>query len=270
MTPLFFGHPEEQLYGVYHPPLGGTTSAALLLCYPVGHEYMRAHECVCRLATALAKAGWPVLRFDYWGTGDSVGADMDVTLARWDESVCLAAAELKDMSGASRLSLVGLRFGAVLAARYATTAPVQDLLLWDPVVSGEAYLDELRALHNGRLAERRGTPVTAAPATPASSDIAGSQYPPLLREAIGSCDLRRNGPWCSDAAHAVRPPERSMLIASADLPAYRDLQAALPATSRYDVCLDDGQWNEAARWGDPLRPRAIPARIVDLLKRELP
>ena len=124
-----FGPPSRPLLGIYHEPAQTPRRTAVLLCYPVGHEYETAHSAFCALANSLAREGFGVLRFDYGGTGDSSGDQMDVTLEQWDADMELAAAELKDMSGAAQISLVGLRFGAVLAARYAMRRPVYDLVL---------------------------------------------------------------------------------------------------------------------------------------------
>ena len=52
-------------------------------CQPLGHEYIRAHRTFNQLAAGLARAGFPVLRFDYSGTGDSSGADEMGSVKRW-------------------------------------------------------------------------------------------------------------------------------------------------------------------------------------------
>ena len=44
------------------------------------YEYMRTHKAVRQLTMMLAKAGYHLLRFDYFGTGDSAGDGEDVTV----------------------------------------------------------------------------------------------------------------------------------------------------------------------------------------------
>jgi pimeloyl-ACP methyl ester carboxylesterase len=55
------------------------------------------------------------------------------------ESVIEAA---RDISGAPKVTLIGLRIGANVAARVAARldAEVESAVLWDPIVSGKSYL----------------------------------------------------------------------------------------------------------------------------------
>ena len=146
MNPFFFGHSAHPLYGVYHPPQVAkqAPSHAVLLCYPFGQEYMRAHRAYRQLASQLAKKGYHVMRFDYRGTGDSSGDLSDVVFSDWLDDVGVATEELKDMTSASEMSVVGLRLGALVAATAAEKIPdLSGLVLWDPIISGGAYQQEL-------------------------------------------------------------------------------------------------------------------------------
>ncbi len=118
---------------------------ALVVCNSWGPEYINSHRTVRQAAIQLAAAGLHVLRFDYFGTGDSAGDLTEASVAMWEDDVRTALHEVKAISGAARVGLVGLRFGAVLANRVAGTdsAQVDQLLLWDPIVNGSAYLGEL-------------------------------------------------------------------------------------------------------------------------------
>src|SRR5918992_3821916 len=113
MNPFFFGSSQQPLYGVYHPPKARVPRRiGVVLCYPLWQEYMRAHRAFRQLAILLAKAGFPVLRFDYFGTGDSGGDSESGDVAQWTADVCTAIDELKDTAGVRSVSLVGLRVGA--------------------------------------------------------------------------------------------------------------------------------------------------------------
>ena len=145
MTPFFFGNSAEPLYGVYHPPTSARKTEGVLLCPPFGQEYMRSHRAFRQLAYLLNKLGYPVLRFDYKGTGDSFGNPDDTSIENWIDNIVSASEELIASSNVESISLIGLRLGGLLAT-YACTRldNAKTLVLWDSVVSGNCYISELK------------------------------------------------------------------------------------------------------------------------------
>lgn len=140
MTPMFIGTVERRLYAIHAPASPGTSRPrAALLCQPLGEEYIHAHRVIRQLANQLAERRHHTLRFDYFGTGDSGGSACEVDLEGLNEDVLCALEALQDISGATRVTLIGLRAGANLAARVALQQPqaVEALVLWDPLVAGE-------------------------------------------------------------------------------------------------------------------------------------
>jgi len=147
MNLLFFGDSSRQLFGAYHPPSASGVPArgAALLCPPWGPEYFISHRILRRLASRLSDSGYHVLRFDYFGTGDSAGEREDGDLTSWYEDASLAVDELKDMSGFETVAVIGIRLGAVIGWRLARQRDdVTSVLMWDPVVDGTQYVRELR------------------------------------------------------------------------------------------------------------------------------
>lgn len=177
MTPLFFGERSRRLFGVYTPAHAkGGKPRGVVMCQPWGTEYLRAHRSVCQLSRLLAESGVHVLRFDYFGTGDSAGDMADGDLKGWQADVETAIDELKDTAGLQRVGLVGLRLGAVLAARVAPARrkDVDAVVLWDPVAKGATHMTELQRLNEAMALERSlkvnpgellGFPVSAAMAS---------------------------------------------------------------------------------------------------------
>jgi alpha-beta hydrolase superfamily lysophospholipase len=147
-TPFFFGPEERSLFGWYHAPADGPRGdLAVLVCPPIGHEYVNSHRSMRHLTDRLAEAGVPAMRFDYDGTGDSAGGDEDPhRLAAWLQSIRIAIDTLRELSGCTRIVLAGARFGATLAALAAAETEIAALVLWTPVVRGRAYMRELKAL----------------------------------------------------------------------------------------------------------------------------
>src|SRR5258708_2953762 len=136
MIPLYFGPGDQQLFGVYEPARqGDRASRAAVLCNPAGNEYIHAHRTMRNLASRLSKAGYHVLRFDYYGTGDSAGDSDKGNPNRWFDDIGVAMSELRDMTGATKITLIGLRLGANLAGRVSVRdrLQIESLVLWEPL-----------------------------------------------------------------------------------------------------------------------------------------
>ncbi|MGE0766451.1 MAG: alpha/beta hydrolase [Hyphomicrobiaceae bacterium] len=140
MMPFFFGTRERRLFGAYDPARTTKRAArAALICAPWGNEYIYSHRTLRQLALRLSQNGFHVLRFDYYATGDSAGADGENDTAGSGADVETAWAELKEITGIARISLVGLRFGASLAADVVArrASEVEALVLWEPLTALE-------------------------------------------------------------------------------------------------------------------------------------
>jgi len=148
--PVFFGPIGEPLYGCYHLPGGPHHDLGVVLCYPWGQEYLRAHRAFVQLAARLAGRGFPVLRFDYFGCGDSAGDADGGSVERWVADIASASRELRTQPGVRRIGLVGMRLGASLAA-LAAAGEADALVLWDPIARGTSYIDELRGMQHQML-----------------------------------------------------------------------------------------------------------------------
>ena len=145
MDVLLFGEAQQPLLGVYHPADAQCDlRRGIVVCHPFGQEYMRAHRALRLLADMLARKGYHVFRFDYRGTGDSAGQLEAFSPLDWLDDVAAAVQELRDIAGLQHIGLLGLRLGALLAKEVAARrADIEQLLLWDPIVSGVEYLAEL-------------------------------------------------------------------------------------------------------------------------------
>lgn len=205
MLPFFFGDPTKQLLGVHHAPaVQPSRDIAVVLCYPIAHEYVATHRAYRVLAGRLAQVGFHVLRFDYYATGDSAGDLGEADLHQWMRDVHVAADELRASHGVLRIALAGLRVGGTLAALVAAErTDIEGVVLWHPVVSGRTYLEESRAQHRSWLtAETEFRPSVAARA--GDQEIFGSPLPEALVRSLEGVDLGR-----IDAA-----PAREVLIIS--------------------------------------------------------
>lgn len=136
MVPLHFGTSERILFGIYSPASEARKGRGVVLCNPWGPEAMRAHRSMKGLADRLSAQGLDVLRFDYYGTGDSLGDATATSLARWVGDSVMATEELRDLASVDRVDLVGLRLGAWVAAAAASRMEGVGgrIVLWDPIM----------------------------------------------------------------------------------------------------------------------------------------
>lgn len=131
----------------------GPARVAYVMSHPFGEEKLWSHRVFVVFARALASRGIPVLRFDYTGAGDSSGETAQVSVSTYLDDLGAAVRVLTDrVPGASRIGIVGLRFGASLAAQFVERERASGafpkvmhgpLVLWDPVIDGDSYIQEL-------------------------------------------------------------------------------------------------------------------------------
>lgn len=141
MNLLSLGTAQRRLFAIHEAAALTQRPRAVVLCQPLGAEYTYAHRSMRQLAVRLAMSGFHTLRFDYYGTGDSAGADSETDLAGCESDVESAMEALADIAGTSRLTLIGLRAGANIAARVAARhrADAEALVLWDPLPSDDLW-----------------------------------------------------------------------------------------------------------------------------------
>lgn len=144
MNPFFLGTSQRRLFGIHTPAASrGGRPRAVVLCQPRADEYIYAHRSMRQLAVRLSLTGFDTLRFDYFGTGDSAGEECDIDVAGLQADVLTAIETLKDLAATEKVTLIGLRAGANIAARTAAGSPgeVAALILWDPLLAGDPCSD---------------------------------------------------------------------------------------------------------------------------------
>jgi uncharacterized protein len=134
---LSLGTAQRRLFAIHEAAAPTPRTRAAVLCQPLGTEYTYAHRSMRQLAVRLAMSGFHTLRFDYYGTGDSAGTEAELDLAGCETDVESAMEALADIAGTTRVTLIGLRAGANIAAHVAARrgADVEALALWDPIAS---------------------------------------------------------------------------------------------------------------------------------------
>ncbi len=192
-NPFYFNNGDKQIFALFQPARSQALhDTAVLLCYPIGQEYIRSHWAVQQLGNQLTMKGFPILRFDYYATGDSQGECIEGTVTQWKSDVVAAANKLRELSGMKNVSIVGLRFGATLATLAAQDGlEVQNLILWDPVLNGSDYINELKTLHNMQLTSSTNGKTNSKSNN--MEEMMGFPWPNTLQQQINSIDLIHSG-----------------------------------------------------------------------------
>ncbi len=138
----------EQCIGILTRPKAHSDTAVLVI---VGGPQYRAgsHRQFVHLARALARAGYPVLRFDYRGMGDAAGPARDFSQVSADVAAALDALQ-RELPEVRRVALWGLCDGASAALMYwhDTRDPrVTAMCLLNPWVRSEASLARTHVKH---------------------------------------------------------------------------------------------------------------------------
>lgn len=251
MNPFYFGTRERRLFGLFTPSSAAKArSRAAVLCHPWGQEYIRAHRSMRRLAVRLNAAGFDVLRFDYYGSGDSSGETGEADLDGWRRDIETAIDELKDTTAATQVALVGLRLGATLAAQVAAKRrnDIERLALWDPVASGPAYLRELE----------EASPL--GDADEAGRDMLGFTLTQAMARDLGALDL---------AASASALPARTLVVVTDAAPVPARWAAALEQRATGALAIEsiaaEPAWLEHRDSG----AGAIPVKVLQRLSEWL-
>lgn len=264
MDVQFFGpSAQRQLLGVLYPPRRREPSndgpaRSVLICPPLGQEYVRSYWALGLVAGQLARKGVHVMRFDYRGHGDSFGRSEHVaSLSDWKEDIAIAIDQLKRRSDAETVMLVGLRAGAGLAAEVASERDdVNALLAWEPVVNGEFYLDTLRRMH-ALMLDLWYQP-TETPSDATCEELLGMLYD---RRLIN--ELQR---WQVDLASKLVP---QLIVERSDEPVVA-VESARPWQRRLETG-DSNTWNKLvdleAAWLRPQTSQKVVSSIVEMFRR---
>lgn len=242
--PLFLGARRE-LFGWLH--LGRTPASALgvVICPPIGFEYMMTYCSLRRLSERLAAAGISVLRIEYRGLGNSLGGPSDPGLYQgFADDVAAAADSLKRHAGARSIVFVGVRVGGAVASEVARSrSDVAGLVLWEPCSDGRAHIRQLRLL---AAASAGADGLASGPGVESN----GFWYSPETAEQLSKLSLAQR------TDHAQVP---TLLLVRDDLPGHAKLAATL---LRQQVPLQQETFAGYAQWMSPPRESKLPEQAL--------
>jgi pimeloyl-ACP methyl ester carboxylesterase len=128
---------------VHTEPLDRVVPVTWVVLHSFGPEHDNLAAFDASLCRALAASGHAAVRYHRQGHGDSeLGSDalgVEAQVAGALDAIGLA----RDGAGSGGVGLIGVRFGAAIAALAAARTDVGALVLIDPVTSGRAFLHTL-------------------------------------------------------------------------------------------------------------------------------
>ena len=260
MIPLQCGTATHTLLALYDPPDAGAYGSGIVLCNPWGQEHIRAYGTMRFLAKRLQKAGHHVLRFDYYGCGDSGGDFTDASVDQWCQDTMMVVEELKTLSGVSTVTLLGARLGAVVASLVAAERPdIDRLVLWDPIIDTASYVAEM-------VEQSRADGVDVPAEWPHGDDdrLVDVDGSPVTRE-MGVCIAQASidiSTWRSI---------RSVLLIASNQPlaGYASL-ARLSAEQELEFAALEHPWPYAWSAEGDFETRAIPLDAIDAIVENQP
>jgi hypothetical protein len=137
----YFGSGSDKMIGSVHKP-HGSPQAGLVVCSPILADFYSRYRHEVFLGRELAARGMAVFRFQYRGSGNSDGDEALTTFDSMVIDALEAASALRDDTGVRDVSFLGTRFSALIAAAASKADGAETLVLWEPVLEGDAYFRE--------------------------------------------------------------------------------------------------------------------------------
>lgn len=244
MSSFFVGPPDKQIFSTLSEPRQQLNCNKLVvLCYPFGQEYMRAHRCYRQLANLLARSGLTTLRFDYPSAGDSYGDSPLENVSDLIVDIDRVVQFVQERTQIREVYVVGLRFGALIAAKVAEhMAAVTSLFLWDAYACGSDFVADCK----NQLSENKDSSQALG-----SNDtwlVHGFPLAPAFRAAIEAVDIREcRFDGAMKIFHTLSHENSSSLA----------LQQCFGQRMAQQVVPSNGDWNYIDMQGSILMPTVL-------------
>ncbi len=130
----------------YAPRQRQGVSECIVIAPPFAEEMNRCRYMQNLLGQALAQHGYGLLVPDLYGTGDSAGEFAEADWQTWKQDL-VAAAQYSNKLGYEKITLLGIRLGALLASAVAAEIKaLKRMVFWQPVSSGKVTLNQFLRL----------------------------------------------------------------------------------------------------------------------------
>lgn len=131
------------LHTVVYYPRSGRTGSSVVLAPPDGEERDWAVRTLVTAARVMAKRGFTVARFDYYGQGESEGNYDEATIDTRVADLLAVSKSVSDQTGSVPVIVAARLSAAVALAAASQERSIRQLALWEPVLDSEQYLQQL-------------------------------------------------------------------------------------------------------------------------------
>jgi alpha/beta superfamily hydrolase len=148
-------------------PLGAPQDLGFVVCPSFGPEHTQLNGLEVWVARAMAAAGFPVLRYQSQGYGDSEGSRDAIGPISHLADAADAVGVLSERLDGAPVATIGGLFGAMVAALTADRLELAGVAMWEPAVDGTRYAERLlrnlalQDMAAARNQERSRPPLTA-------------------------------------------------------------------------------------------------------------
>jgi pimeloyl-ACP methyl ester carboxylesterase len=257
--------PEPVCAFIHSPSEVLQSASAVVICPPFGWDEICSYRSRRDWANDLARAGFPTLRFDFPGSGDSGGTPRDpAQLSSWTNAVTSAAETLQAMTGLERVAAIGIGVGGLVACKaVAEGAEIDELVLWGVPSRGRTLLRELRAfasLEDSVLGPVDEEDLEPAPLPDGALWAGGFALPAATAEELERLDLTQLHP-------ASDRPSRALMLERDGISADERLRAHLQEAG-VEVTVAPGEGYNAmmAKPHSARPPLAVFARVRSWLE----
>ncbi|MFA6292688.1 MAG: alpha/beta fold hydrolase, partial [Victivallales bacterium] len=149
--PFVFENRRQKLFGILHEPDGRQKQTAVIFLHGWGTYRIGPHRIFVEAAREFASAGFPCLRFDFRGRGESGGDVAETTLLDMIDDARQAVGEMLKLEGISQVILLGLCSGGEVAVGTAASdSNVNGLVLLSTPLLGRQTMakDDVRKTAN--------------------------------------------------------------------------------------------------------------------------
>ncbi len=209
-TAGFIGESEARFFAVVHqPPVGA--KAGVVMAPSLLSDRIRTYRAEVGAARQLAARGVAVIRFDYRGFGHS--DEHDATVESMVEDLQTARRHLLTVAGSLPITLMGIKWGALIAATSAQ--PADRLVLWEPPTTGAGYIKEASRAH--RVASMGSPPGAAPPTNGSITEMLGFAVSDRLQDSAAQLTMGEAAQvervlWLTTAG---KPPSAASVIIEA-------------------------------------------------------